>query len=278
MFIVIGSTTVDLFVSGLERMPDWGGDEFTVDNLAFCDEPLTMVPGGNGGNSAYVLAKLGAPVTLCSAIGRDKLGDIVYDWLVSAGVSTEGLMRTEREATSTTTVVMDKTLNRVSFHHPGASKTFKISDVPGELLNKPDALLISGYPLLPAWRPEGVAEALSRAHQAGAMTALDIGPAIGQPVELAELVPILPHVHHLICNQHELSVCTGTDDVQTGMERMLDAGAGCLVVKSGRQGAIIRQANATAALEVPGFTVETRFTVGAGDSFNAGFLLGVHKG
>ena len=39
----------------------------------------------------------------------------------------------------------------------------------------------------PAWRPDGVAEALSEARNHGAITALDIGPAIGQPAELAEL-------------------------------------------------------------------------------------------
>jgi len=61
MFTVIGTCTVDLFVSNLAAMPRSEGDEFTVDSLVFHDEPLRTSLGGNGANSAYALARLGRP-------------------------------------------------------------------------------------------------------------------------------------------------------------------------------------------------------------------------
>jgi ribokinase len=278
MFVVIGTATVDLLVSGLRHMPDFGGDEFTVDNLAFCDRPLNLVVGGNGANSAYVLARLGAPVTLCSAVGRDPLGDIMLNWLVEAGVDTGSVLRSQRAATSTTTVIMDESLNRVSFHHPGAYLDLTPAQVPAHIFASASALLVTSYPIFSAWRPDGFGWALALAHQRGALTALDVGPAIGRPATLAELQPLLPDVDYLIANAHELAVLTGSADLETGMAQVLEAGARCLVVKQGDRGAQVRRPTDAAAVTVAGFDVDTRFTVGAGDSFNGALLLGLQRG
>ena len=48
MFTVIGTATVDLFVSKLAAMPRSEGDEFTVDSLVFHDEPLRTSLGETG--------------------------------------------------------------------------------------------------------------------------------------------------------------------------------------------------------------------------------------
>ena len=76
MFTVIGTCTVDLFVSNLAAMPRSEGDEFTVDSLVFHDEPLRTSLGGNGANSAYALARLGAAVDLVGGLGEDHLGEL----------------------------------------------------------------------------------------------------------------------------------------------------------------------------------------------------------
>ena len=75
MFTVIGTATVDLFVSILTDMPRSEGDEFTVDSLVFLDDRLRLAFGGNRAISAYVLARLGGSVELCSGLGTDILGD-----------------------------------------------------------------------------------------------------------------------------------------------------------------------------------------------------------
>ena len=277
-FVVVGTSTADLFVSGLERIPEVGDDEFRRDNFAFCDEPPALSLGGNGANSAYVLARLGTSVTLCSAIGDDPFGEVVEDWLTDAGVDTGGLVRRDEAATAVTTVVTDDVPHRLSFHHEGASTTFGIGDAPQSAFEQADVLLVSGYPLLDGWRPDGVAQALHAAHQAGGRTALDIGPALGRPAALPELKPLLSDVDYLIGNEHELAVCAGESDMGRAMEEMLKAGTRCLVVKQGEAGALVCRAGMPAALHVPGFEVEAHFTVGAGDAFNAGLLFGLSKG
>ena len=97
---------------------------------------------------------------------------------------------------------------------------------------------------------------------------------------------MLSHTDYFIGNEHELHVCTGGADLAAGMAAILEGGAGCVVIKRGADGAAIleREGGGTSASAlaaptyVPGFTVDVRTTVGAGDSFNAGLLLAVQEG
>ncbi|MEZ4659955.1 MAG: carbohydrate kinase family protein [Caldilineaceae bacterium] len=282
MFLIFGTTTLDLFNSGITQMPQFQGDEFTVDSLAFCEQPLRMSLGGNGAVTSYVLGKLGASVTLCSAIGQDRPGDILIDWLAQGGVDLQGLARFENAATSTTTVISDRALNRVSFHHAGASHAYTPAHFPAELLDQATAVLFSSLTLFPGWRGQSVADLMIKAKRNGALTALDIGPAIGQPVLLAEIADLLPCIDYFICNQHELLVCTGEEESDAGLNRamrlVLNSGTGCVVIKRGRQGVTLWRTIDPKAYNIDTFIVDAVSTVGAGDSFNAGFLLKMRQG
>lgn len=275
MFVIIGTANVDLLVSGFDQMPGGGSDEFTTNNLVFCDNPLQLMLGGNGGNCAYVLAGLGAPTALCSAAGQDALGDYVQNWLAERHVDLTGFVRRSHWATAFTTIVMDKTLNRLAFHHSGALASLTYADLPAHLLRTATSLLVTSYPIMPGLRLAGFAKVLAEAHARGTITAIDIGPAIGQPAHVAELSPMLPSLDYVIANRHELTVCTGVEDIEQAASIFLRAGARCVIVKLGKAGALIRTAGIYT--HVPGFTVATHSTVGAGDSFNAGLLYGLQQ-
>ncbi len=282
MFLVIGSTTLDLIHGGIAQMPTAQGDEFTVDSLVFCAEPVRMRFGGNGANSAYVLAKLGALVALGSAIGQDSAGDLLYQPLETIGVDLRGLCRHPVAATSVTTVISDEAHNRFAFHHAGSSHAFAPADLPPNVAQEARALLIASYTLFLRWRPQGFADLLHQVKKQGGITALDIGPAVGEPARLAELTALLPDVDYFICNAHELAVCCAVEETDAGlaqgMAQLLQAGVGCVVIKCGAAGALVQQQLDEKPLTVPGFPVVTQGTVGAGDSFNAGFLYAVAQG
>jgi sugar/nucleoside kinase (ribokinase family) len=271
MFVVIGTANIDLIVSGFDQMPTVMGDEFTTSSLVFCDEPLRLLLGGNGANCAYVLAGLGAPTGLCSAVGADELGRIVTGWLAQQGVELAGLLHHPTRATAFTTIVSDRALNRLAFHHQGALAAYTLADIPQAWLTGAQVVLATGYSIMPGLRPSGFAQALATAQAHGAITALDIGPAIGRPATLEELIPVLPHVDYLIANRHELSVCSGEETVEAGAQRLLVAGAACVIVKQGADGALICQLEGNQ--HTLAFPVEVHSTVGAGDAFNAGFLF-----
>lgn len=277
MIAVLGTTTVDLLVSGLDHMPVPEGDEFTTDNFAFCSTPLNVVLGGNGANTAYVLATLGASPQLCSAIGRDRMGAIVRDWFEEADVGTDALVRSETDATATTVVIADEHRNRQSFHHAGATATFGFDDAPSGFFSGADALLVTGYQLLEGWRPDGMDRALTQADEAGATTLLDIGPAIDDPPTLSELAPLLPSVDYLLANAYELKTCTGTDDPARAADAVLAEGVHSLVLKRGGEGATLYGDDHSAEI-VPAFDVDVHTTVGAGDAFNAGLIYALRHG
>lgn len=275
--IILGTTTVDLLISGLDHIPVPEGDEFTSDNFTFCSEPLTMVLGGNGANTAYVLARLGGAPALCSATGQDPLGRIAREWLEDAGVDTELLIQHQTAATATTTVIADAKRNRQSFHHAGATARFSIDDMPGGVFERADVLLVTGYQLLPGWRPDGMAEVLQQAARAGATTLLDIGPAIDDPPTLNELAPTLPDVTYLLTNAYELRTCVGIEAVEEAADRMLDSGARHVIIKRGAEGAALYGPDRS-FVTVPGFDVDVHGTVGAGDAFNAGLIHALQQG
>ncbi len=278
MILVIGTTTLDLYVSGVEQMPEFRGDEFTVDSLVYCDQPLRMMPGGNGANTAYVLGSLGVPVSLCSGIGRDTPGDLLVQWLESVDVGLENLIRSDQAQTSSTIMIADAQRNRLAFHHHGASGFFGPDHLAESSLIKSDIVLITGYPLLTKWRPDGVNRFLRKAHGSGITTALDIGPAVGEPAGLSELESAAADLDILLCNEHELTEMVNLENTAEGVHQVLETGVGTVVVKQGRQGAVAGQRDRQDLLKVAGFPRDADLTVGAGDAFNAGVLLGTHQG
>ena len=209
------------------------------------------------------------------ATGDDDFGRMVRGWLSGRGVAIEHV-KISRASTSMTVVATDQTLNRVAYHHAGANDDFSLSEIPALLLNQARVLLVTSYTICARMRD---ATALRRlfetARAAGAVTALDIGPDISERLLIEEIAPALPHLDYLLCNAHELSAFTGCDDVDAGIAKVRTTGVGCVVAKRGKAGA--RLGDAAGLVDVPGYTVEARFTVGAGDSFDAGFLLGVSK-
>lgn len=276
MFVVLGTTTVDLYLTGLDRLPAFGGDEFTPASYAFLDNPLAMALGGNGANSAWVLATLGVPTALCSIIGNDTLGEIAAGWLSERGVRLEGLVRSKDFATACTAIAMDRMKHRLSLHHPGGSFSYSLNDVPLQLLARASTLLLTGYHLLKAFRPEGYRRALHAAKDGGAVTALDIGPIVEPALSMAELAPLLPSIDYLLGNAYELSVLFQADPGKSSAAELFDAGLKALIIKRGPAGASLLTKNSR--LDCAASTVAAELTVGAGDSFNAAFLYGAHRG
>ncbi|UCD23836.1 MAG: carbohydrate kinase family protein, partial [Gemmatimonadota bacterium] len=197
MFVVIGSTTADVLVTSQESLTSSGSDGFRASNLVFTDTPIRLSMGGNGGNSAFVLAGLGLPTALCGSVGKDRLGNALVDWLESRDVNLDAMTRSDTYATSTSVILSSDVANQFVFHHLGATASIGSENLPDRLIDEADVLLATSYPIVPNMRAGGFARALARAHRSGAITALDIGPSIGEPVTLDEITPLLPVTHYL---------------------------------------------------------------------------------
>ncbi|NQV05062.1 carbohydrate kinase family protein [bacterium] len=275
-FLVIGTTTVDLTLTGFERLPSSDIDEFTEEGIALTDTPATMTLGGNGANSSFVLAGLGGDVSLCSVIGEDSLGDAAHRWLQDRGVGLEVLSRPSGTATSVTVIAMDDRMQRMALHHPGGAPAFGPADVPANALREATFVLLTSYHLLPRFRSEAAAETLATARRHGAVTSVDIGPAVPPVADLDELAVFLPEVSYLLANEHEMLHCSGQSDLEGAARAFFDSGAQALVVKRGRAGSTLITGDRR--IDAATRPIEASSTVGAGDSFNAGFLFALGRG
>ena len=223
---VYGSVNVDLVVSGVE-LP---GPGETVIGGRF-----EVHPGGKGANQAVAAARAGAPVRFIGCIGDDEYGHLSREALVAEGIDVSGLMLCDRP-TGVGLIVVDP---RGEVQIAVASGANELARCRGEH----DILLTQLETPL-----EGI----------GGRTKV-LNPAPARPVELSGFDWVIP-------NRGEASLLTGEEDPLRAEERLLDLGAGRVVITLGA-GGVLHQGRLQAA-----FPARPVDTTGAGDTFIGAFV------
>ncbi|MCH7670198.1 MAG: carbohydrate kinase family protein [Acidobacteria bacterium] len=265
--IVIGTATVDFLAVDLPALPDGRGDEFDDRTLVSLPGPPRITIGGNGGNTAYVLGRLGIPTRLVSPLGDDLLGRAVVDWLGDAGVT---LDRVEPALTSTNYIATTVDGDRGSFFFPvEPDHDALIALAETTLLLPGDHVHLTGFPhpsreAMIAWLDAAGDDVT---------TSLDVGPVLAG-YRLDDVEDILPRLTWLLGNDIEIVALTGDFDAAIAAIRSQVRGG--VVVKRGRKGATVFTADHDFDLPAPAVDVTT--TVGAGDTFDGGFLAALMRG
>ena len=121
MLTVLGNTTVDIVVRGLEQLPGNGAKD---EQLLLTRERVSPSLGGSGARSAFAGAALGELTRLWSAVGGDSLGELALNWLEGRKVDTTSVRISGEAGTSTNIVLADAQTNVQTIHYPGASAVF----------------------------------------------------------------------------------------------------------------------------------------------------------
>lgn len=254
-----GNSVMDILVRPVDRIA-W--------NTTTWVEAVEQHMGGNGANTAYAAARLGAPVRLLSAVGRDAFGDQLLGRLDSVGIDLQHVERTPA-ATPVSVALVNSAGDRLFLHCVGGG---------ADAFAEPpifDAPLTSGIThfhlanlfALPGLRRHA-GEMLRRARAAGLSTSVDTGwDSLGRWLE--DLAPCLPHTDLLFANEDEAQRLGGA-------ARLLAGGVHTVVVKLGPRGCGILGPGAE--LRVPAFDVPVTDTTGAGDCLAGAFLAALHRG
>lgn len=264
---VVGPVTADIFIEA-DHFPAGTGKEFGADTLVQTQRPVRLTVGGNAGRTAWLLARLGAGVRLHTSLGPDPLGRWLASALAAAGVQ---VIAAGPAATSTNCVAVDPAGRRMSFYCPGSIDYAR----PGP--SACSELVFAAACPLPV--SADLAGMLQRFRAAGAVTVIDPGPSLDRSRGQDDLALIGGFVDYLSVNAAELFELTQTPERPEAVNRVRRAGIGNLVVRLGAEGALVLAGDGTtdqipAAELPPGIHV----TIGAGDSFNAGFLYGLTQG
>ncbi|ATE72047.1 carbohydrate kinase family protein [Lysobacter capsici] len=267
-FSIVGDVSVDLVLGTLDGWPKIGTEQLLPRS--------ELRAGGSAANSALAARHLGLSPHLIGAIGNDDLAQ----WLLLqlAGIRVElqtcasdttmsvGLLHADGERTFFTSYghLQHLTPDFVLKHLPPAS--------PGSV-----ALFTAPF-LLPGLR-EDFSQLLAQASSKGYQVALDTGwpPEGWTPRVHEEVEGWLAHCDHLLVNELEVKSIANSHDEHEDLEpavqrvaRLLKPGAH-LIVKLGAAGALghvdgrsIRYATQAVS--------DIFDTVGAGDSFNTGYL------
>jgi sugar/nucleoside kinase (ribokinase family) len=256
---IAGELNLDLILYGLpEQLP--AERELLADGMA-----LTL--GSSSAIVAHNLAALGNRVGFQSRIGDDPLGQIAIDRLAQSGTDTSRIRTAPGQIKTALSVILQRQHWRTILTYPGTIIELTVADLDFDSLADSRHFHLSSF-FLQKGLQAGVAELLRRLKAAGLTISLDTND---DPEDLWQggLRDALGHVDVFLPNAREARKIAGTEDLELALKRLAEL-VPLVVVKAGREGAIAQRGQERAAS--PAVMVETVDPVGAGDSFDAGFL------
>ncbi len=232
--------------------------------------------GGAVFNTAIALGRLDVPVSFFSGISTDLFGEQLAGTLADSGVGSDLAHRSDRPTTLAFVRLVDGHASYAFYDENTAGRMLTADDLP-VLGPEVSAMFFGGICLMV--EPCAAAyEALCLREAASRVTMLDpnIRPSfirdaetyrarIDRMIEVADIVKL---------SDEDLAWLAGHDDIEKGVAEVLAAGPSLLCITRGGDG--VTGYTARGATHVEASRVEVVDTVGAGDTFNAGFLAGLH--
>jgi sugar/nucleoside kinase (ribokinase family) len=262
--LCVGQLVADIVVRPVDHLPVPGRTELVED--------LQLLAGGCAANTAAVLAKLGAKVRLAAVIGQDALGDAVLAELETTGVCLKAVGRTADAPTSAVIVLVSDNGERSFLYRNGGNELLANSHVADSVLKAASLVHVGGALKLLSL---DLAELMSRAKSFGCATSLDTDWDV-HGNWMRKLNGALPRIDYLMTNEEEAAQLTGKATPRDAARDLLARGPQAVAIKRGEHGAMLAARSGIA--EFPAYRVEVQDTTCAGDSFAAGFLLGISRG
>jgi sugar/nucleoside kinase (ribokinase family) len=230
-------------------------------------EGMQLVMGSSTAITAHNFSTVGGRAAFIGRAGRDSFGDFMVAQLAGAAVETRGIIRDPERQTGAS-VVLANPPRRAILTYPGAMDALTIDDVDWGLLAQARHVHVGGFFLQRGLRAD-VPRLFRKAKEMGLTTSLDTnwdpedrwGDDLAKALEVTDI--FLP-------NDQEALRITRTSTVADAAHALRER-VRIVAIKCGRDGAVVLADGKTASHQ--GYSVPAVETTGAGDSFNAGFLL-----
>jgi sugar/nucleoside kinase (ribokinase family) len=262
---IAGELNLDLILYGLpEPLPR--ERELLADRMM-----LTL--GSSSAIVAHNLAALGSRVGFQSRIGDDPLGQIALDRLQQIGVDVALVRRVPGSTTTGLTVILHHESGRNILTYAGTIAETSWQDLDLDYLADARHFHFSSYYLQRGLRPR-VGELFQLLQSKGLTISLDTNDDPDDRWE-GGLHEVLRYVDVFLPNEREACKAAGTEDLEAAIHQLSKL-VPLVVVKRGNKGALAQRG--AEHFTCPPQPVVPVDTVGAGDSFDAGFLHEYLKG
>jgi sugar/nucleoside kinase (ribokinase family) len=255
---VIGELNLDLILYGLPA-------DLVLEREHLAKD-LSITLGSSSAIFAHNLALLGNRVGFNSCIGDDPFGEICVQRLSAGGVDVSHIRRLKGKTTGLS-VILPQRKDRYILTYPGTMYAMTDKEIDFSYLLNARHLHVSSYYLQKGIRPQLV-EIFRKAKGAHLTISLDTND---DPEDRwsSDIQLLFRLVDILLVNERELSKLAQIDDFDKATEALSQKVA-LLVVKRGSRGAIARAGKEKYSAFPP--VVDAVDSVGAGDSFDAGFV------
>jgi sugar/nucleoside kinase (ribokinase family) len=261
---IAGETNLDLILYGLpERMP-------VERELLASGFKVTL--GGSSSILAHNLAILGARVGYLTQVGTDELGKIALKRLGESGVDLSHIKYQEHPGTGVT-VLLHHGHRRHILTYPGSMAEMNVADLNMSYLTSAGHFHLSSLFLQTGLQPD-LPQLFSSLKQAGLTLSLDTNDDPSDTWS-GVLDQLLDSIDLLLPNEDEIKRMTRKPTLEEALDTLAPR-VPLIVVKCGSRGAVVQQGKIRNWIAPVG--VQPVDTIGAGDSFNAGFLNFYLKG
>lgn len=256
---VVGELNPDLILYGLPQ--DLPPERETLAT------GLSLTLGSSSAIFAHNLSRLGSRVGFISRIGDDPLGQFCLERLAEGGVDVSKVKKAPGPTKTGLTVILAHEPERNILTYPGTMFEMSQEDLDLDYLKDASHFHLSSFFLHRSLLPH-LSGLFAGMKAAGLTTSLDIND---DPEDRWDsgLRQALRHVDVFFLNERELEKVSGAGTVDSGAE-LLSKYVPTLVVKLGAKGGCLYHKGRK--MLRPGLPVAVVDLVGAGDSFDAGFI------
>jgi sugar/nucleoside kinase (ribokinase family) len=254
-----GEITMDLLLYGLpEELPV--ERELVANHMA-----LTL--GGSSAITAHNLAVLGSRTGFIPLLGADLFTEVCVDTLRQAGVDLSHAVAPKANVSTGLTVLLQHQRGRRALTYSGTTSSLRYEDLDLAYLASGRHFHLSSFFLQTSLRDD-VPKLLATMRAAGLTTSLDTND---DPEDLWDgpIAETLTHLDILMPNEREACRLANEPSFEDAARKLAET-IPILVVKRGAKGAsAVHQGKRH---DASGYTTKVVDVIGAGDSFNAGFL------
>ena len=264
--IALGELNVDLILNQIEGEPEIGKEKFA--------KQMTLTLGSSTAIFAANAAALGAKVAFCGMIGNDSFGDLVEQSLQKKGVDTRYLIRQDKYATGAT-ICMSYDEDRANLTYQGAMDFMSLEDINPEIFKTTKHIHISSIYMQSGVKRDLV-KILELCKENGVTTSLD---SQWDPAEKWDLdyKTVLPLVTVFMPNETELKFLTQSQTLDEAIEKIRPY-INAAVIKCGSRGSLLMRQGKQDRVQKALLNKNVVDCIGAGDSFNSGFITRLAAG